>query len=103
MGRGVERARRFADAIVRGVERGGRAIERLPALIEQFVGGEASRDQRAGAVELLLRERDLGRLLHDLGVCLIEALLRLLDLRLGFLERGLDVPGVHAGDDLLRL
>ena len=79
----------------------GRAVERLPSLIEQFVGGEASRDQRAGAVELLLRERRPGSsAATTLALRLVEALLRLLDLRLGLLQRGLDVLRVHAGDDL---
>ncbi len=96
----VERPLGFADAVVGGVERGLRAVEGLPALIEQFVGGEAARDQRVGAVELLLRERDQGLLLLDVGVRLVEALLRLLDLRLGLVKRGREILGVHAGDDL---
>ena len=100
---GVERPRGFADTVIRHGERGIRATERLPALVEQFVGGEAARDQRVGAVELLLREGDLGRLLHDIGARLIKALLRLLDLSLGLLERGREVARVHAGEDLLRL
>ena len=89
-----------ADAIVGGVERGDRPVEGLPALIEQLVGGEALRDQRLGAVEFLLRERDLGLLLLDVGARLIEALLRSLDLRLGLVQRGGEILGVHAGDDL---
>jgi hypothetical protein len=66
-----------------------------------LVGGDAARDQRACAVELLLPEGDLGCLLHDIGARLVEALLRPLDLSFGLLERGLYVPRVHAGDDLL--
>ena len=97
VGGGVERALGLADAIVRRVERGDGAIEGLPALVEQFVGGEAARDQRAGAVELLLRERDLGRLLLDVGARLIEALLRLLDLRLGLSKRRLEIPACPCG------
>ena len=75
-------------------------LRALPALVEQLVGGEAARDQRVGAVELLLRERDLGLLLLDVGARFIKALLRFLDLRLGLLKRGLEVLGVHARDDL---
>ena len=60
----VRRRRRCARSAsptrsLRGAERGGGAVERLPALVEKFVGREAARDERAGAVELLLRERDL--------------------------------------------
>ena len=80
VGRGVDWAIGFADAILCGVERGDRAIEGLPTLVERFVGGEAVGDQRVGSIELLLRERHLSRLLHDVGPRLIEALLGLLDL-----------------------
>ena len=80
---------------------GGRANDRLPALVEQFVGGEAARDQRAGAVELLLREGDLARLLDDVGARLVEALPCALDESLGLLQRGLYVARVHAGENLL--
>ena len=76
MSGGVERPRRLADTIVRSVESRGRAIERLPSLVKQLIGGETARDERACAVELLLCKSDLGRLLCDVGVRLIEALLR---------------------------
>ena len=96
----VERPLDLADAGVGGVERGLRAGEGLAALIEKFVGGEAARDQRVRAVELLLRERDQGFLLLDVGVRLVQALLRLLDLRLGLVKGGGEILGVHAGEDL---
>ncbi len=102
MGRGVDRAVGLADAIVRGAERGDGAVEGLPTLVEQFVGGVAARDQRAGSIELLLRERHLGRLLHDVGLRLVEALLGLLDLRFGLSKRRFEIPGVHAGEHLGR-
>jgi hypothetical protein len=98
---GVERARRFADAIVRHAKGGGCAVKRLLSLVKQLFGGEALRGQRARAVELLLAEGDLSRLLDDVGARLMEALLRCFYLSLGFLERGVNVPRVHARDDLL--
>ena len=52
---------------------------------------------------LLLRERELGRLLHDVGARLVEGMLGLLNLGLGPFERRVQVPGVHAGENLLSL
>ena len=102
MRRGVDRAVGLADAILRGAEGGDGAVEGLPTLVEQFVGGVAARDQRAGSIELLLRERHLRRLLRDVGLSLVEALLGLLDLRFGLSKRRFEIPGVHAGDHLRR-
>jgi hypothetical protein len=42
----------------------------------------------------------LGALLIKVGASLIDRLLRLLDLGLGFLERGCEVPRIHYGHDL---
>ena len=64
---------------------------------------EAARHQRIGAVELLLRERDLGLLLLDIGVRFVEGVPRRLDLRLGLVQRGLEILRVHARDDLAGL
>ena len=49
-----------ADTIVRRLERYDGPAQRLPALVQEFVGGETVRDQRVCAVELLLGERHLG-------------------------------------------
>ena len=54
----------------------------------------------AGALQLLLRERDLGLPLFDAGARLVDGSLRLLHLSLGLLERGFEVPRIHQGDDL---
>jgi hypothetical protein len=102
VGRRVDRAIGHADAILGGVERGDRAIERLQTLVEQFVGGEASHDQRVGSIELLLRERHLGRLLRDVRARLVETLPGLLNLRFGLSKRRFEIPGIHAGERLGR-
>ena len=77
---GVQRPLGLADAIVRRLKRGDRPVERLPALVQELVGGETLLHQRAGAVELLLGERQLGLGEVDVGVRLFEAMLSLLDL-----------------------
>ena len=59
-----------------------------------------SRHQRAGAVEFLLRELDLGLLLFEVRLGLVERPLRLADQRLGFFQRSLQILRVHDRDDL---
>ena len=56
--------------------------------------------QRSGALDLLLGEHDLGVHLVNVGIGLRDRLARLLDLGLGFLERGRHVPRIHHGHDL---
>jgi hypothetical protein len=53
-----------------------------------------------GAVELLLRQRDLGLLLREVRLRLVERVLRLAHQRLGFLQGRSDIAGIHHRDDL---
>ena len=69
---------------VRRILRGDGAIHLLPTLIEKFDCGKALGHESAGAVELLLRQRDLGLLLREVRLRLVERALRLAHQRLDF-------------------
>ena len=49
----------------------------MTTLIEKFDGSEALGHEGAGAVQLLLRQRNLGLLLREVRLCLVELALRL--------------------------
>ena len=75
-------------------------IDRLLALVEQFLRRITTLQQGLGALQFLRRQRLLRTLLFQIGIGLVNRPLRLLHLRLRLLERLLDIPGVHAGNHL---
>ena len=97
---GVERVLRLGNLVVRRILRGDGGVHLLTTLIEQLDGSEALGHEGAGAVELLLRQRNLGLLLREVRLRLVERALRLAHQRLGFLQRSLDIAGIHHRDDL---
>ena len=105
VGRGVERAlglRRRERW--RAPESGGRAVEGLLALVEQFVGRVAVRDERGSCGRIsCCASFTCACCCTTLALASSSAALRLLHLRLGSLQRGLNVAHIHAGDDLARL
>ena len=100
VGRGVERMFGLADAGVGGVQKRRAPFERLPALVQNFVGRVAARDERSRRGRSPAAPAAPALLLHDIGIRLLEAALRLLHLGLGLLERGFEIPRIHARDDL---
>jgi hypothetical protein len=97
---GVERVLRLGDLVRRRILRGNGGVHLLSPLIEQLDRGEAPGHQGTGAIELLLRQRDLGLLLREVRLCLVERTLRLAYQRLGLLQRGLEIASIHHRDDL---
>ena len=102
MRRGVERVLRPGNPLSRRIFGGVGGADLLTALIEQLKGGEALRHEGRCALEFLLGELDLGLLLHEVRLRLVERTLRLAHQRLGLLQRGLDIAGIHHRDDLAR-
>ena len=83
-----------------GIERSRSAVELLPPLIEQFLGGIAPLEKITGAIQLLLRQCDLRLPLFPRRARFIDGSLRLQQQSLGPLERGFEVSRIHAGDGL---
>ena len=74
---GVERVLRLGNLVVRRILRGDGGVHLLTTLIEKFDGSEALGHEGAGAVQLLLRQRNLGLLLREVRLRLVERALRL--------------------------
>ncbi len=96
----IERPLGLSHAVVGGAQCVVRAIERLLALIQKFVGRKTARDEGLRTIKLLLREDDFGLLLRDIGVGFVKAALCLLNLRLGLSERSFDIAYIHPCEDL---
>ena len=95
-----QRALGLSNPLGGGSQSGISAVERLLALIEQFLGGKAVFQQALGSVQFLRRQSLLGALLLQIGVGLVDSTLRLLDLGLALAELLLQISCVHTSNDL---
>ena len=102
MSRRVELVLRFRNSLGCGIFRGDSAIHLLPSLVESFNCGKAFGNESAGTVELLVREFDLRLLYREIRPRLFERPFRLAHQRLRFLQRCLEVAGIHHRDHLAR-
>ena len=97
-----ERTFGFSNPLSCGSQSGIRTVQRLFALIKQFLGRPTVSQQGLGTLQLLSGQRLLRALLFQICLGFIDRTLRLLDLRLRLLERLLQIPGIHASDHLSR-